>query len=82
MLGSAATFGIEPSDWARRLVAGYTYASRPCTRGVDARPAYKAMLGQPFAELFEPTEVESVARTDGGAGRLTQNRFRGRRGEA
>jgi hypothetical protein len=45
VLGSAATYGIRPSDWVLRLVAGYHSSNgRPWGEGVDVKPAYEALL--------------------------------------
>jgi hypothetical protein len=45
VLGSAASYGIRPSDWVLRLVAGYHSSNgRPYGEGVDVRPAYEALL--------------------------------------
>jgi hypothetical protein len=43
--GSAAVYGIKPSDWVVRLVAGYNAnVGRPFGEGVDVRPAREALL--------------------------------------
>jgi hypothetical protein len=45
VIGSAATYGIRPSDWVLRLVAGYqSNGGKPWGEGVDVRPAYEALL--------------------------------------
>jgi hypothetical protein len=45
VLGSGATYGIRPSEWVLRLVAGYpSNGGRPWGEGVDVRPAYEALL--------------------------------------
>jgi hypothetical protein len=44
-MGSSATYGIRPSDWVLRLVAGYhANGGKPWGEGVDVRPAYEALL--------------------------------------
>ena len=45
VIGSGATYGIRPSEWVLRLVAGYpANGGRPWGEGVDVRPAYEALL--------------------------------------
>jgi hypothetical protein len=45
VLGSGAIYGIRPSDWVLRLVAGYHSSNgRPWGEGVDVRPAHEALL--------------------------------------
>jgi hypothetical protein len=45
VIGSSASYGIAPSDWVLRLVAGYHSSNgRPYGEGVDVRPAYEALL--------------------------------------
>jgi hypothetical protein len=45
VLGSSASYGIAPSDWVLRLVAGYpSHGGKPWGEGVDVRPAYEALL--------------------------------------
>ncbi len=42
---SAASYGIAPSEWVLRLVAGYhSNGGKPWGEGVDVRPAYAALL--------------------------------------
>jgi hypothetical protein len=58
VLGSGATYGIRPSDWVLRLVAGSHSTGRPWGEGVDVRPAYEALLealanGSVHASLIE-----------------------------
>jgi hypothetical protein len=43
-MGNSATYGIRPSEWVLRLVAGYHSTGRPWGEGVDVRPAYEALL--------------------------------------
>jgi hypothetical protein len=46
VIGSAASYGIRPSDWVLRLVAGYhSNGGKPWGERVDVRPAYEALLG-------------------------------------
>jgi hypothetical protein len=45
VIGSSASYGIAPSDWVLRLVAGYhANNGRPYGEGVEVRPAYEALL--------------------------------------
>ena len=44
VIGSSTSYGIAPSDWVSRLVAGYHSSGRPYGEGVDVRLAYEALL--------------------------------------
>jgi hypothetical protein len=74
VLGSGAVYGIAPSDWVVRLVAGYQEnRGNPWGEGVDARPAYEALL-EALARVEAGPTTAGVARLDGRLGHPTSER--------